>query len=130
MVRNAAIDFLRKEQRKKASHAEIGRLQEKESENFAFQQVAHAELLQQLSTAMDSLPSGCNKVVSMFYLEGKELQAIADEMDISVHTVKSQKARGLQLLRKKITRSIGLFFFTPLYILLTPSIVLLTAGTF
>jgi DNA-directed RNA polymerase specialized sigma24 family protein len=38
----------------------------------------------------------------MLYVEGKEIKEIAKELNLPLSTVKSQKARTLQLLRKQL----------------------------
>lgn len=58
--------------------------------------------MHQVYTALQTLPPKCGQVFRMYYLEEKSLQEIADELDLSLSTVKSQKGRAIELLRKKL----------------------------
>ena len=60
------------------------------------------EMLHELEAAIDSLPAQCRKVFIKFFVEGKSISVTAEEMKLSVFTVKAQRQRGIQLLRKQI----------------------------
>ncbi len=61
-----------------------------------------AEVLRELREAVYRLPPKCQKVIKLTYLEGKSNPEVAAELNISIHTVKNQKQRGLELLRHKL----------------------------
>jgi len=61
-----------------------------------------AEILWEVFSKVDALPSECKKVFRMSYIEDMSNQEIADKLGISVNTVKSQKARAKQLLRDSL----------------------------
>jgi RNA polymerase sigma-70 factor (family 1) len=61
-----------------------------------------AEVLAELYQAIESLPDSCRRISRMGYLDGMKNHEIAQELGISVNTVKTQKQRGLQLLRLKL----------------------------
>lgn len=63
----------------------------------------HAEVLGEIYAAIATLPEGCQKISKMGYLEGLKNQEIADQLGISINTVKTQKKRALQLLRLKLS---------------------------
>jgi RNA polymerase sigma-70 factor (ECF subfamily) len=46
----------------------------------------------------------------MGYFDGKKNQEIAEELDMSINTVKKQKQRALQLLRVKLTPELFTWF--------------------
>lgn len=71
--------------------------------------IIHAEILGELYEAISALPKGCAAVFRKGYLEGLDNAAIAKQLNISIHTVKSQKQRGLSLLRKKLNPEIYAF---------------------
>jgi RNA polymerase sigma-70 factor (family 1) len=73
-----------------------------------------AEVLAELNTAVQSLPDSYRLVSVMGYLEGKKNQEIADELDLSINTVKKQKQRALQLLRLKLEPEMFVVLFTVL----------------
>lgn len=60
------------------------------------------EVLLEIFAAIDSLPEECRKVFRLSYLEGYEIQKVAEELNISVHTVKSQRARAKKLLQERL----------------------------
>jgi len=63
------------------------------------QQLIRAEVLGQLQEALAQLPPGCKQVIELGYLEGLRNNEIASLLHVSVNTIKTQKARGLYLLK-------------------------------
>lgn len=61
-----------------------------------------AEVMSAIHTAVQSLPERYKLISVMGYMEGKKNLEIADELDMSVNTVKKQKQKALQLLRMKL----------------------------
>ena len=100
-VRNAAIDWLRV-QKRQAQHQQDIRYRSETTETAILHYMIEAETTHQLYTALESLPPKCRQVFSLFYLHSKELKEIARIMNISVTTVKSQKERAIELLRKRL----------------------------
>jgi RNA polymerase sigma-70 factor (family 1) len=99
IVKNAAIDWLRKEGRLENSGREyIAGTQEEE--RFVLENIIEAELLREIYAAIDKLPVQCRKVIEMIYVEGKSTSQIAADLQLSVSSIRNQKARGLGILRK------------------------------
>jgi len=65
--------------------------------------MVHAEIVGELHAALESLPTGCANVCKMAYLEGRKNQEIADTLGVSINTIKTQKQRGIALLRNKLS---------------------------
>ena len=99
MVRNASIDYLRQQQRVKKMHQDVIQLQPL-SESAVLEKLIATETHHYLYTLVNSLPLRCRQVFQMFYLQDKALKEIAEELGISVNTVKSQKQRAIQLLKE------------------------------
>jgi RNA polymerase sigma-70 factor (family 1) len=59
----------------------------------------HAEVLAEVYEKINALPQGCAMVIRYGYLEGLSNSEIAELMNISINTVKSQKQRALALLK-------------------------------
>jgi len=102
-IRNACLDSLRSDQRRtardeifSASHAIPG-----ESYLAA---ITHTEVLTELYLAISGLPAQAEKIIRKTFLEGKSNEEVAAEMELSIHTVKNQKRRGLTLLRSKLSK--------------------------
>ena len=72
-------------------------------ENTAFNNMVGAEILHQLSAAMQKLPPQGRQVITMLFLEGKKTKEVAAELGVSQSTVKTQKGRSLVKLRKHIS---------------------------
>lgn len=66
-----------------------------------------AEMLATLKTAIDTLPKECRKVMNMV-LEGYSLVEIAAILHLAPSSVNAQKARGLKLLKPKISNRLFL----------------------
>lgn len=65
--------------------------------------IISAEVIAQIHTAIETLPESYRQVSVMSYLEGKKNQEIADELGLSINTVKKQKHRALELLRLRLS---------------------------
>jgi RNA polymerase sigma-70 factor (family 1) len=97
-VKNACLDYLKKSNRHTACHREIKYLAEKTEELFA-DQVIKAELLQKLWQDIEQLPPVRRQIFKMIYVEGLSAFETATKLQISVDTVRVQKARALHALR-------------------------------
>jgi RNA polymerase sigma-70 factor (family 1) len=62
-----------------------------------------AEVMAGVHSAIRSLPENYRLISVMGYLDGKKNHEIAEELAMSVNTVKKQKYRALELLRVKLT---------------------------
>lgn len=109
IVRNASIDWVRKTQTDKHSATflidSIPQL-----EKTSLELLITAEIYRQLHSAINTLPTQCRDVITLSFIEGKKLKEVATELNIAVGTVKSQKSRGLTLLKKHL-RALHTFFF-------------------
>ncbi|MFV0377330.1 MAG: RNA polymerase sigma-70 factor [Mangrovibacterium sp.] len=61
-----------------------------------------SEVYNELFSAIASLPAQCRKIYEMTYLEKMSEKEIAERLSISIHSVKSQKQRGKQLLKETL----------------------------
>lgn len=61
--------------------------------------IVEAEVLEEVNKAIKELPEGCRNVINLSYFEGLSNQEVADQLNISINTVKTQKMRGLRALR-------------------------------
>lgn len=97
-VHNECINYLRIEKRR----TEIRKNLTPETEETSFfQGIVRAETLRHLYAAIKHLPPQCAKIVHMYYDEGKDYQTIADELNLSISTVRNQRKKGMDLLKKK-----------------------------
>lgn len=100
-VRNASFNYIRHD---KVIEKYIQSLEPDPVEEInAMHYIIRSEVLGEIHKAISSLPESCQRISRMGYLEGKKNQEIAEELGISVNTVKTQKQRALQLLRLKLS---------------------------
>lgn len=93
MVRNEAIDFLKKE--KGHISLNIDKHDAAREEHLILTEETHTLLFQ----ALEKLPKKCREVFELSCIEGVKYKDIAEDLEISINTVKSQRARAIKLLR-------------------------------
>lgn len=112
-VRNASLNYIKKDNVRKR-YSEYSSSNETGTDNSSYLlDRIETEILFEIFSKIDALPSGCNKVFRLSYIEGLSNQEIADKLGISLNTVKSQKARAKQLLKESLKD----LFIIALYIL-------------
>lgn len=65
--------------------------------------IIHTELIAEIHKAIADLPIGCRQVAIELFIRGKKYAEVADELAISINTVKSQRKRALGILRPKLS---------------------------
>lgn len=100
-VRNACLNYLKQAKRDSLSKKQLAYLTG-EKEEFVLNEMIRAEVLKEVMDEINNLPEQCRKVLKLGYLEGMKNQEIADLLNISIHTVKNQKARAIQLLKTRL----------------------------
>ena len=119
-IRNSCCNYLKHIKRKTASHQEILQLS-KEEEDYIESKMIKANLLELILQEVETLPPIRRKIFKMIFLDDLSIFEIATKLNITVDTVRVQKARALHSLRTIIlkkgmmltTSHIGgiLFFF-------------------
>lgn len=99
-VKNACLNIIRHQQVEKR-FVESQDASELEEEKIS-QNIIRAELAGEIHSAIAALPKGCGQVLTLAYFEGLKNEEIASQLGVSINTVKTQKARALQLLRLKL----------------------------
>ena len=92
-VKNASLDYLKKS----GEAIPIDINTPDSNKNMEFRMIEE-ETHSMLYSALDSLPAKCRRVFELSCLDDVKYQDI-DEMQISLNTVKSQRARAIQLLK-------------------------------
>jgi RNA polymerase sigma-70 factor (ECF subfamily) len=101
-VYNASIRWLQQKQNR-SIHLISYSKQNEISEQGYIHNIIKAETIQFLHNAIQHLPSQCQKVFTKLFIEGKSVSETAQEMNLTISTVKNQKARGIKLLKVKFT---------------------------
>lgn len=100
-IKNASLDFIKLNKRAQDRNAFF-------TEEYLINEsdylagIIRAEVIMELYAAIADLPTEKGRIIKMTFLEGKTNQETADELGLSIQTVKNQKLRGLALLRKKM----------------------------
>lgn len=114
IVRNDCIRSHAQKRRLTTVQKEVGYLAVVDVNDNIEHDIIRAEFMGELYITLNKLPPQCRKVFKMLYIEGKTVSEIADELNLAVTTIKTQKARGLAVLRKKFIPLL-LFFSTLLF---------------
>jgi RNA polymerase sigma-70 factor (family 1) len=101
-VRNACLDYLRQEDKKKLTETELVRMNNFASRDI-LENIIYTETLRRVEKALLNLPPQCRKVFTHLFIEGKTLAETALELQLSIHTIKNQRQRGLKILRSTLT---------------------------
>ncbi len=97
MTRNASLDYIKKEK-------QFVRLDPEKhgSSTLMNQYIITEETHAILFQALETLPKKCRKVFELSCIEGVKYKDIAEDLQISINTVKSQRARAIELLKKHL----------------------------
>ncbi len=101
-VRNTALDYLKHQHIEQDYANKMAEMPEMPEED----ELNREEEYQKLFSLIDELPEQCRKVFLMA-LDGKKNKEIADALQISITSVKTQKMRAMQKIKK--TSSAALF---------------------
>lgn len=100
-AKNACLDFIKLSERSGARNTLFADERGYSEEGY-LNEIIRAEIIAEVFHAIESLPPQCNKIIAMSYVDGKTNQEIADELNLSVQTVKNQKGRGLAMLKQRL----------------------------
>ncbi len=101
-IRNKCLNHLAKK-KVHGRYASVFMSENKDEENQNFlNSRIESEILWEIFSKVEQLPKGCRQVFKLSYLENLSNQEIAARLGISLNTVKSQKARSKELLRKSL----------------------------
>lgn len=99
-TRNACINHNHQAQYQARIRENI-RQESNDGEPDGINETIHAEVLQQLYAIVHDLPEKCRQVMLLSYLKGLDCHEIARQMQVSVHTVRNQKNRGVHLVKNR-----------------------------
>lgn len=109
LCRNSALDYLK--------HLRVVSMNEQGLSRF-FQEVAddreadvYEKRLVRMKEKLADLPEKQREVLLKCFVEGKKYKQAADEMNISVNSVKTHISRGLQYLRGELREDIIMFLY-------------------
>ncbi len=74
--------------------------------------IIRAEVMNEIYKIIQSMPEGCQEIFRLGYLEGLTNPQIAEKLHISVNTVKTQKQRGLKIVKGKLNPELFIVFIS------------------
>ncbi len=101
-TKNSALQMLRKAKRQKLSDRELIYMYDDTEKNVQ-DLIVETETIRQVMEAIEKLPVQCRRIFIMHYIEGKNYHTIASELRLSISTIRNQKARAIQIIRKIIS---------------------------
>lgn len=104
-VKNACLNYIKKRKDLRNRNNAFTYLLQQEHEDFILNEITRAEVLREVYAAMQKLPPECRKVMELYYGHGLDHKSIAAGLGVTISTVRNQKARGLQILKKKLGTS-------------------------
>lgn len=99
-TRNACINHTQ-QAKYQARVREAIRQQSGDRESNGLNEVIYAEVLRQVNAIVERLPAKCREVITLSYSAGLNCHEIAHKMQVSVHTVRNQKNRGVHLIKSR-----------------------------
>lgn len=99
-VKNACLDLIKKRRRDNQKLNGLTYTLQQETEGFVLLEMVRAEVLRSLYAALENLPIERRNVMQLIYVEGWDSNKVAEHLDISIHTVKKHRLRGIKDLKK------------------------------
>jgi RNA polymerase sigma-70 factor (family 1) len=103
IIRNACLRWLDNQQRHN-KHNQLAAFQNETTQETVEQNIIRTETINHIYQALEHLPPACCTIFKKLYIEGKSVKEIATELQLADSTVKNQKLRGLNILRKQLLR--------------------------
>src|SRR5580658_7351234 len=105
-VRNASINYAIATRQHRQAHGNIAYLQaqQKEDEPALRREILRVELLQEIYAEMEHLPGRCGEIFKLIFIHGKSTEEIGALLDINPQTVRTQKARAIQLIKTQLLK--------------------------
>lgn len=101
-ARNSVLNFLKK--KKYETQLDTDSAEKIESDDSYLDMITETEIVSQLNQAITQLPKKCQEIISMC-VSGLNNNEIAEELNVSVNTIKTQKKIGYKLLRESLKDS-------------------------
>jgi RNA polymerase sigma-70 factor (family 1) len=109
-VKNASLNIIRHAQ--VVDQFQACQPDTEQGQAYILEAIISAEIIAEVNIAIESLPAHLIKLTRLSFLEGKKNQEVADELNMSVNTVKKQKQRALELLRVSLNSEVIILLVT------------------
>ena len=108
LARNYALNYLKHLRVVAMNEREVSDLLENAGEELG----VYEERLNRLNEKLAELPEKQREVLMKCFVEGRKYKDVADEMEISVNSLKTHISRGLKFLRNELREDVVLLMFT------------------
>lgn len=102
-TKNACLDRISKEQIQQKRYNKFMESFHEEDDSSVVREIIYAEVLREVSMAIDTLPPKCREIMERFFVHGMDAKEIANELGITISTVNNQKARAISILQKGLS---------------------------
>lgn len=109
VCRNGSLNWLRSQKRETLNIKQLAYISSEIEPDMQHNMIA-AETYAEIYRAINMLPPQCKKIFRMLFFEGKNFRQVAKELNLSVSTVRNQKARALMLLKQKVPLNLLILF--------------------
>lgn len=101
--RNACLDYLASlKVRTKAQENYIAHLNS--ADETVLYDIIQTEVLDMVNKEIELLPEKMKVIFKLLYLEGKTTQEIAEELNLSVQTVRNQKTKAVEMIKNSLIK--------------------------
>ena len=106
-VRLKCMNYIRTKNKKQSKHVELSESVMTQIDDRLF--LVEEEMVREINKLINSMPEQRQRVFKM-HVDGMEQKVIADELGVSINTVKTHKLKAKQFLREQLKNSLYLLF--------------------
>lgn len=100
-VQNRCLNYIRNQKIRTRNYKNLQEKDPIDEDDFLCRQI-QAEVIAEIFEAIQELPEKCREVFTLFYIEELEDKEIAEQLNISVTTIRTQKQRAKSYLRSRL----------------------------
>lgn len=106
IVRNASLNYAESQKLHRAHHEQLRYLSNDEPEQGEAleREILRVELLQEIYQEIENLPDRCGEIFKLLFIHNQTTAQIAAQLSINAQTVRTQKARAIQLIKIELLR--------------------------
>jgi RNA polymerase sigma-70 factor (ECF subfamily) len=105
-VRNLCLNLIQRKKVFGKIEKDLTILSAPDIEDSKENQMIRAEVIGEIYYSFGNLPEDCRKILSLLYKDGLTVKEVSLRLDLSLSCVKTQKGRGLQMIRDMVLHGI------------------------
>jgi RNA polymerase sigma-70 factor (family 1) len=110
VTRNNCLDYLQYKRKQISFEKEYAYFLDSDGEEKIERVKIESELLRKIYAEIQHLPPKCKQIFTLTYFDGLKANEISEQLNISVSTVTSQRARAISLLRSVLSSDEWMLF--------------------